>query len=87
MTACQEVLQGLETGKVSAGDVEEAKTKVQEVWKTFPLPMRACCPASGTSLILSSPGWSSLKKGMHTSQQDLPFAGAGSLQAGVFSAL
>lgn len=31
MTACQEVLRSLETGKVSAGDVEEAKTKVQEV--------------------------------------------------------
>ena len=86
MTACQEVLRGLETGKVSAGDVEEAKTKVQEVWKTFPLLMHACRPASGTSLTLSSPGWSGLR-GMHISQQRLPCAGAGGLQAGAFSAL
>ena len=35
MTACQEVLQGLETGNVSKGDVEEAKVKVQEVWMLF----------------------------------------------------
>ena len=33
MTACQEVLRGLETGTVSEGDVEQAKTKVQEVWE------------------------------------------------------
>ena len=31
VTACQEVLLGLKTGKVSKGDLEEAKTKVQEV--------------------------------------------------------
>ena len=41
MTACQEVLQGLETGRVSKGDVEEAKTKVQEVWKLLASP---CMP-------------------------------------------
>ena len=41
MTACQEVLQGLETGKVSQGDVEMAKSKVQEVWKLF---VSSCMP-------------------------------------------
>ena len=33
MTACQEVLLGLETSTVSKGDIEQAKTKVQEVWE------------------------------------------------------
>ena len=33
VTACQEVLRGLETGTVSKEDVEQEKTKAQEVWE------------------------------------------------------
>ena len=77
VTACQEVLRGLETGTVSKEDIEQEKTKVQEVWELSLIAYMLCCPGMGPSLLYASIGCGILQQEPEQGLQKLPcFVGA-----------
>ena len=87
MTACQEVLQGLETGQVSKGDVEEAKTKVQEVQELFSSPCMPVASLKGPHCHHEAQAGAVLRKTQIDLNRSCPASVLKICIAGVFAAL